>query len=417
MASEIHRRRTGKGFRISEEIVMKEEMYEEEEDDLPRYRTLAALSQQLQTTADFHERLSQFGTTDIGVGKLARMREIERQFEESFPQHAAHLSQTSFLGQVGSRQSVQPHQQQRQNQHQQQQESPNRGYSHSPMLDYASQYARERAQSISQPPVGVDMATRRHTIATGAISRHNLHHHLQISGLGDDTGSSSLSPPALTPGAIGSSGSSSSGGNGIETPATTQYQPNFTTATSFASIPATTSMDGLRGALVSAGPSGTLYLHQPHSTASFNSSEAEGEGVDHFLGQGWNGESVFYREPDMYPRDMDLETRDAYGGCFEQRPSPSAGSVGMPHSLKALPSHHQAPLAVSSAAEDYFGRAATVTAGPTLPRLEGMTGQHSAVVTPGTEGINAFFDMEQYSQSAAAAAAATAAAWDKRSQI
>lgn len=394
---------------------MKEEMYEEEEDDLPRYRTLAALSQHPPTSADIHERLSQLATTDIGIGKLARMREIERQFEESFP-NAAHLSQTSFLGQVGSRQSVQPHHQQRQNQ--QQQEPPNRGYSHSPMLDYASQYARERTQSISQPSAGLDMATRRHTIAAGALSHHSLHSHLQTSGLSDDSGCSSLSPPALTPGAVDSSGSSSSGGNGIGTPVTTQYQPNFTTATSFASIPATTSMDGFSNALISSGGGGTLYLHQPHSTASFHSSEAEGEGVGHLLGHGWNGESVFYREPEMYPRDMDLETRDTYGGCFEQRPSSAAGSVGMPHSLKALQPHHQAPLAVSSAAEGYFGHTATVTAGPTPPRFEGMTGQRSAVVTPGTEGIDAFFDMEQYSRSAAAAAAAaaTAAAWDKRSQ-
>lgn len=36
MASDIHRKRTGKGFKITEEIVQKEEMYEEEDDDVSR---------------------------------------------------------------------------------------------------------------------------------------------------------------------------------------------------------------------------------------------------------------------------------------------------------------------------------------------------------------------------------------------
>ncbi|KAL1905917.1 hypothetical protein Sste5344_008305 [Sporothrix stenoceras] len=36
MASNIHKQRTGRGFKISEEIVLKEDMYEEEDDDLPR---------------------------------------------------------------------------------------------------------------------------------------------------------------------------------------------------------------------------------------------------------------------------------------------------------------------------------------------------------------------------------------------
>ncbi|KJR87439.1 uncharacterized protein SPSK_01564 [Sporothrix schenckii 1099-18] len=41
MASIIHKRRTGRSFKISEEIVLKEDMYEEEDDDLPRLRNNA----------------------------------------------------------------------------------------------------------------------------------------------------------------------------------------------------------------------------------------------------------------------------------------------------------------------------------------------------------------------------------------
>jgi hypothetical protein len=41
MASEIHKKRTGKPFRLTEDIVIQEEMYEEEDDDFPRsYRLL-----------------------------------------------------------------------------------------------------------------------------------------------------------------------------------------------------------------------------------------------------------------------------------------------------------------------------------------------------------------------------------------
>ncbi|KAL8364947.1 hypothetical protein RB595_003980 [Gaeumannomyces hyphopodioides] len=429
MASDIHKRRTGRGFKISEEIVMKEEMYEEEEDDLPRYRTLAALAQHPPGSADIHERFSQFAAAEIGLGKLERMREIERQFEESFP-NAAHLSQSNFMGQVGARPTFQHllQQQQQQNRQQQQQqnykqqrqrhqqqEPPNRGYSHSPMLECSSQYPRERSHSISQVSAALDMAARRHTIAAGMASHHSLQPQLRTGGLGDDAGSSSLSPPALTPGATGSSGSSSSGGNGIETPST-QYQPSFAPSSVFSTIPATTSVDAFGNASITSGPDGIPFLYPSHSTTNFHHSpESETDTVEQVLGSGWNDESAFYREPSVYPRDMDLETRDTCGGCFDQRPPSAAGSVGMPQSQKAPQPHQQAPLSVTSVPDDYFGHVATITAGPPLTRFEGLIGPRSAAVTPGTDGFETFFDMENYSR-AVAAASAGAPPWNNQAQ-
>ncbi|KAL8282787.1 hypothetical protein RB597_010162 [Gaeumannomyces tritici] len=431
MASDIHRRRTGKGFKISEEIVMKEEMYEEEEDDLPRYRALAALGHRPPSGAETTDRFGQYGVGDLGLGgKLEHMREIERQFEESFP-NAAHMSQGTFLGHIGARQSFQhfqqqpqqnPQQQQQQHQPQrkrhQQHEPPNRGFSHSPMLDYASRYARERSQSISQASAAFDMATRRHTIAVGMPSHHSFQPQLQASGLGDDAGSSSLSPPALTPGAVGSSGSSSSGGNAIETP-TMQYQPSFAPTNSFTNLPATTSMDAFGSAAITSGPDGVPFLFSPHSTTNFHSQGSEHDIAEGALGSDWGAERVFYQEPSMYPRDMDLETRDACGGCFDQRPPSAASSGGMSQSRKAPQHHQQPPVATTSAPDDYFGHIPTITAGPPLTRFENLidprSGSRSAAVTPGTDGFDTFFDMDNYARAVAAASTA-APPWNNQTQ-
>ena len=91
MASEIHKKRTGKGFKISEEIVMKEEMYEEEDDDLPRhYRALAA---HLQTSSpDMNSRLSAYLTGQVAMASMARQKEVDKLFAESFP-NAARMGQ------------------------------------------------------------------------------------------------------------------------------------------------------------------------------------------------------------------------------------------------------------------------------------------------------------------------------------
>ncbi|TKA61705.1 hypothetical protein B0A55_12156 [Friedmanniomyces simplex] len=58
-ASEIHKRRTGRSLRVTEQDVINEEMYEEEDDDLPmQYRRLTA---HLQTqNADFNRRFQSY---------------------------------------------------------------------------------------------------------------------------------------------------------------------------------------------------------------------------------------------------------------------------------------------------------------------------------------------------------------------
>lgn len=94
MASEIHRRRTGRGLKVSEEIVVKEEMYEEEEDDLPRhYKYLTA---HLQTNSpDMNSKVNAYITTHAAMATMARYNEVNRLFSESFPSAMTHQQQLS----------------------------------------------------------------------------------------------------------------------------------------------------------------------------------------------------------------------------------------------------------------------------------------------------------------------------------
>ncbi|KAG5948401.1 hypothetical protein E4U53_006294 [Claviceps sorghi] len=118
MASEIHRKRTGKGFRITEDIVLKEEMYEEEDDDLPRsYRLLSASMQT--TSPEMNSRLDAYLSNKVAMSQMLartndewRENEVNRLFAASFPNALPTSSTTttttttSQLSQPISRQTV-----------------------------------------------------------------------------------------------------------------------------------------------------------------------------------------------------------------------------------------------------------------------------------------------------------------------
>jgi hypothetical protein len=91
MASKIHKKRTGKGFKISEDIIKKEEMYEEEDDDLTRH--YQALASRLRTSSPgMNRRLSAYHTRQVTTVSMAHQREVDRLFAESFP-NAAKIGQ------------------------------------------------------------------------------------------------------------------------------------------------------------------------------------------------------------------------------------------------------------------------------------------------------------------------------------
>jgi hypothetical protein len=92
MASDIHKARTGKSLRITEEIVRKEEMYEEEDDDLPRSYRL--LNKQTETDSpEFNARIEAWLNTRGNVHQYIKRandewndHHINRAFAQSFPQ-------------------------------------------------------------------------------------------------------------------------------------------------------------------------------------------------------------------------------------------------------------------------------------------------------------------------------------------
>jgi hypothetical protein len=91
MASEIHKKRTGKAFRITEKIVREEEMYEEEDDDLSHFHRL--LGRHMQTaSAEMDLRVGAYLTNRVTMSQLLsateadwRDNKINRTFAHFFP--------------------------------------------------------------------------------------------------------------------------------------------------------------------------------------------------------------------------------------------------------------------------------------------------------------------------------------------
>ncbi|MCJ1285728.1 hypothetical protein MMC26_005069 [Xylographa opegraphella] len=107
-ASEIHKRRTGRSLRVTEQDVVNEEMYEEEDDDLPmQYRRLTA---HLQTgSADFNRRLAAYLTNHVAM-RSALDQAITNSYAQQYPNapQFAHNQQTMYPSPLMSPQGMQP---------------------------------------------------------------------------------------------------------------------------------------------------------------------------------------------------------------------------------------------------------------------------------------------------------------------
>jgi len=84
-ASEVHKKRTGKGFKITEQIVMREEMYEEEDDDLPRHMRHGLSSHLITGNPLFNQRAEAYVTNTVAMSQLQHEHEINAQFARHFP--------------------------------------------------------------------------------------------------------------------------------------------------------------------------------------------------------------------------------------------------------------------------------------------------------------------------------------------
>lgn len=110
-ASEIHKRRTGRSLRVTEQDVINEEMYEEEDDDLPmQYRRLTA---HLQTgNADFNRRLSAYLTNHVAM-RSALEQSISNSYAQQYPNAPQFANPHSMfpspmLAHQGQQQMMQP---------------------------------------------------------------------------------------------------------------------------------------------------------------------------------------------------------------------------------------------------------------------------------------------------------------------
>jgi len=185
MASEIHKKRTGKGFKISEEIVMKEEMYEEEEDVVPRQFRLLGAHMRTGNSA-MNERFDTYlsnsvAMASINMARATEMDRINRLFEQQFPGAAQHLQKSQQQPMYPSPFHIQP----------------TATTSYYPEHHFSASYTpthpalnRSRAQSIAQIPPHAQASTPHHghspLVHAGPAAQHaSLDDHI---------------PPALTPG-------------------------------------------------------------------------------------------------------------------------------------------------------------------------------------------------------------------------
>ena len=98
MASQIHKERTGKGFRLSNEIILRQEMYEEEDDSLPR--SYVFLASYMHTTQETDPTINSNRSDKVDISASIRKsaeewkaNEINQLFEKFFPNAVAQAQQ------------------------------------------------------------------------------------------------------------------------------------------------------------------------------------------------------------------------------------------------------------------------------------------------------------------------------------
>ncbi|TLD23870.1 hypothetical protein PspLS_06473 [Pyricularia sp. CBS 133598] len=211
LASEIHKKRTGKGFKITEEIVSKEEMYEEEEDDIPM-SIRASLGSLHTSSAHFNSRMDAYVAKHMGMAQMARELEIGQQFEQHFPGFSSMNSRARMMQQQQQmQQQAQYHQgvQQQQQMMPQstrhlsyaQQDMPSRDFSQSPTSDVHSQFQSPvtRTTSLSEASCSPQASyIRRHTVNSDGLDNSAEIERMRMMSCQRHNSNETVSTPALT---------------------------------------------------------------------------------------------------------------------------------------------------------------------------------------------------------------------------
>ncbi|KAF1977194.1 hypothetical protein BU23DRAFT_453730 [Bimuria novae-zelandiae CBS 107.79] len=161
-ASEIHKKRTGRALRVTEQDVVNEEMYEEEDDDLPtQYQRLNA---HLQTSSWlFNRKLQDYIATQQGVRNMFLNQQFPGHQMQPFGQFQPSTGQVPMLNggmlppQVFSP-SAQDFTQHQQPYSPQGLQHPQQGYRRAPYTIPQRPQLHQRAASIATPQLMTDFA-------------------------------------------------------------------------------------------------------------------------------------------------------------------------------------------------------------------------------------------------------------------
>lgn len=216
-ASEIHKRRTGRSLRVTEQDVINEEMYEEEDDDLPlQYRRLTA---HLNTNSpDFNRRLAAYLTNHVAM-RNALDQAISTSYQQQnngpaqmWPQQMQNMQnmQQPFMGNTMMNQTMMPPQAFQQNmmmqQPQAQQQSPTKstfGQTPYPIPQpgtqtYRPNVHRSNTMANAQAPQAQSLLQRRAaTAAAPVVPQAPVNAHSSSGLQSSHRSASSLSLPSL----------------------------------------------------------------------------------------------------------------------------------------------------------------------------------------------------------------------------
>lgn len=162
-ASEIHKKRTGRALKVTEQDVLNEEMYEEEEDDLPfPYRRL--INSQLQTgSPEFNRRLSTYLTNHLAMRtaleqSIANSYQLQNGSNMPYNYNPQLMFPSPMLAHQGTHQGpAQPQVMPQQSPQQQQPHSPSATYRHAPYPQpnpYPGQHHRSASIAVPQEANG-----------------------------------------------------------------------------------------------------------------------------------------------------------------------------------------------------------------------------------------------------------------------
>lgn len=91
MASSIHKKRTGKGLRITKEIVLNDEMYEEDDGNLQRF----CHARKIRGAALYDSRIYATASGQVALKEAWKDNSIDIQFAQAFP-NATALARQAF---------------------------------------------------------------------------------------------------------------------------------------------------------------------------------------------------------------------------------------------------------------------------------------------------------------------------------